>query len=92
MKEFEFMAANGWNKWDSRGGKCPAVWELQDVQKTMEAHARRFSTKRTLEIFREITGVDADKTSIRQLPSRFYGPLIAWYAHEVADRPHRVIA
>lgn len=88
MREFDFRPANDWNKWDAKGGKCPSVWELSDVKYAMEAHAKRYSTKRTLSIFREVTGVDAERVTIRQLPSRFYGVLISWYCKELADRPH----
>jgi len=92
MREFQIEAGGGWNKWDTKTGKCPAVWELNDVQSAMEAHARRFSTKLTLSIFRDITGVDAEKTTIKQLPSRFFGALIAAYCDEIVERPNKVEA
>jgi hypothetical protein len=89
MAQFEFVPADNWNKWDARKGRHPATWEIEDVKRAMEAHARSFDVQRTREIFREVTGINPDHSSFKQLPHRHYGVLIAWYCNEMAGRPHK---
>ena len=92
MREFEIETAVPDRRFnvDAMRGHSAVEWELEDVKNAMEAHARRFSTKLTLAIFEDITGVDANRTEIRSLPRRLYGQLISAYCIDIVTRPNRV--
>src|ERR1022692_2830155 len=90
MREFEFESGNGCNKRDTRNSRAPSTWMLTDLKDAMKSHAKRFHVTRTLAVFGDVTGVDANHATVHQLPTRFYGPLIARYCQEMADRAHKV--
>jgi hypothetical protein len=92
MREFEIETAVPDRRYnlDAVRGHLSVEWELEDVKNAMEAHARRFSTKLTLAIFEDVTGVDAHRIEVRSLPRRYYGQLIAAYCIEILMRPNRV--
>jgi hypothetical protein len=90
MREFSFAPAGDWNKYDAKSGKCPAVWDSEDVRHAMEAHANRFGLVPTLAVLKEITGLDARQGIALHMPTRYYGPLIAQYCFEMAQ-PTKVL-